>query len=64
MLLSVLAFIFVLGVMIFVHELGHFLTAKWIGVKVHVFSLGFPPKLIGRKCGQAPLSGVRLFPQR
>jgi regulator of sigma E protease len=50
-LLSILAFIFVLGVMIFVHELGHFLTAKWIGVKVHVFSLGFPPKLIGKKWG-------------
>jgi regulator of sigma E protease len=48
---SVLAFIFVLGVMIFIHELGHFLTAKWIGVKVHVFSLGFPPKLIGKKWG-------------
>ncbi len=51
MFLSVIAFIFVLGVMIFIHELGHFLTAKWIGVKVHVFSLGFPPKLIGRKWG-------------
>ncbi|MEE9264738.1 MAG: site-2 protease family protein, partial [Vicinamibacteria bacterium] len=51
MFLSVLAFIFVLGVMIFIHELGHFLTAKWIGVKVHVFSLGFPPKLIGKKWG-------------
>jgi regulator of sigma E protease len=51
LLLSILAFVFVLGVMIFVHELGHFLTAKWIGVKVHVFSLGFPPKLIGRKWG-------------
>ena len=37
--------------MIFIHELGHFLTAKWIGVKVHVFSLGFPPKLIGKKWG-------------
>lgn len=51
MFLSILAFIFVLGVMIFVHELGHFLTAKWIGVKCHVFSLGFPPKLIGKKWG-------------
>jgi len=49
--LSVVAFIFVLGVMIFIHELGHFLTAKWIGVKVHVFSLGFPPKLYGKKWG-------------
>ena len=38
-MLSILAFVFVLGVMIFIHELGHFLTAKWVGVKVHVFSL-------------------------
>ena len=50
-MLSILAFVFVLGVMIFVHELGHFLTAKWIGVKVEVFSLGFPPKLIGKTWG-------------
>ena len=50
-MLSILAFVFVLGVMIFVHELGHFITAKWIGVKVHVFSLGFPPRLIGKKWG-------------
>ncbi len=51
MFLTILSFMFVLGVMIFIHELGHFLTAKWIGVKVHVFSLGFPPKLIGKKWG-------------
>jgi regulator of sigma E protease len=63
-MLSLLAFIFVLGVMIFFHELGHFLTAKWIGVKVHVFSLGFPPKLIGKtwgdteyRIGLVPLGG-------
>jgi len=48
---TIVAFVFVLGVMIFIHELGHFLTAKWIGVKVHVFSLGFPPKLVGKKWG-------------
>lgn len=48
---TILAFIFVLGVVVFFHETGHFLTAKWVGVKVHVFSLGFPPKLIGRKWG-------------
>ncbi len=51
MFITILSFVFVLGVMIFIHELGHFLTAKWIGVKVHVFSLGFPPKLIGKKWG-------------
>lgn len=37
----------VLGVLIFVHELGHFLVAKWAGVRVEKFSLGFGPKLVG-----------------
>ncbi|MCU0586619.1 MAG: RIP metalloprotease RseP [Syntrophobacteraceae bacterium] len=36
----------VLGILIFVHELGHFLVAKWAGVKVLRFSLGFGPKLV------------------
>ena len=48
---TLLAFAFVLGVLVFFHEAGHFLTAKWVGVKVNVFSLGFPPKLVGRKWG-------------
>jgi regulator of sigma E protease len=48
---TILAFVFVLGVLVFFHEAGHFLTAKWVGVKVNVFSLGFPPKLVGRKWG-------------
>ena len=39
-------FIFVLGVLIFVHELGHFLMARRIGVRVLTFSLGFGPKLL------------------
>ena len=48
---TLLAFVFVLGVLVFVHEAGHFLTAKWVGVRVKVFSLGFPPKLVGRTWG-------------
>ena len=43
---SILAFVFVLGVLIFVHELGHFLVARRIGVRVLTFSLGFGPKLL------------------
>ena len=39
------AFLFVLGVLVFVHELGHFLVARWYGVRVLTFSLGFGPKL-------------------
>jgi regulator of sigma E protease len=46
-----LATIFVLGILIFFHELGHFLIAKKSGIKVERFSLGFPPKLIGKKIG-------------
>jgi regulator of sigma E protease len=50
-LTSILAFIFVLGVLIFVHELGHFLMARRIGVRVHTFSLGFGPKILSFKRG-------------
>ncbi len=41
-----------LGVLIFVHELGHFIVAKMCGVRVLKFSLGFGPKLAGRKIGE------------
>jgi regulator of sigma E protease len=44
--LTILAFVFVLGVLIFVHELGHFLMARRIGVRVLTFSLGFGPKIL------------------
>lgn len=44
---TLLAFAFVIGVLVFVHELGHFLAARRIGVRVLKFSLGFGPRLIG-----------------
>lgn len=51
-MLSVLAFFLVLGFLIFVHELGHFLAARHVGIGVDVFSLGFGPRLFGfRKNG-------------
>jgi regulator of sigma E protease len=43
---TILSFLLVLGVLIFVHELGHFLVARWYGVRVLTFSLGFGPKVI------------------
>ena len=49
---TIFAFLFVLGVLIFIHELGHFLAAKWMGVRVERFSLGFPPRMIGKKIGE------------
>jgi regulator of sigma E protease len=43
---TIIAFLFVLGVLIFVHELGHFLAARRVGVRVLTFSLGFGPKIL------------------
>jgi regulator of sigma E protease len=43
---TLLSFLFVLGVLVFVHELGHFLVARWYGVRVITFSLGFGPKIL------------------
>lgn len=51
MLTTVVSAIFVLGLLVFVHELGHFLAAKRMGIKVERFSLGFPPKMIGMQVG-------------
>ncbi|MHB8058490.1 MAG: RIP metalloprotease RseP [Desulfuromonadaceae bacterium] len=67
--MTVVYAIIVLGVLIFVHELGHFLLAKMMGVRVEKFSLGFGPKLIGTKIGETeyllsafPLGGyVKMF---
>jgi regulator of sigma E protease len=48
---TILSFVFVLGVLIFVHELGHFMMARRIGVRVLTFSLGFGPKILTIKRG-------------
>jgi regulator of sigma E protease len=45
-MITILSFLFVLGVLVFVHELGHFLVARWHGVRVITFSLGFGPKIL------------------
>ena len=44
--MSVLIFILVLSFLVIIHELGHFLVAKWQGVKVEEFGLGYPPKIL------------------
>jgi len=46
-----IVFIPVLGLLVFIHELGHFLAAKWAGIRVERFSLGFPPRMFGKKIG-------------
>ncbi len=50
-MITILATIFVLGILVFLHELGHFLVAKLVGIRVERFSIGFPPRLIGKKIG-------------
>jgi regulator of sigma E protease len=45
--ITTLAFIFVIGVLVFVHELGHYLAARRVGVRVLTFSIGFGPRLLG-----------------
>ena len=59
---STVSAIVVLGILIFVHELGHFLVAKFCGVRVLVFSLGFGPRLFGFRKGETEylLSAVPL----
>jgi regulator of sigma E protease len=55
-LTTLLAFVFVLGVLVFVHELGHFLAAKRVGIKVLKFQLGFNPTIIAVRRGDTEYS--------
>jgi len=65
-------FLVLLTVLVFVHEYGHYIVARWCGVRVEVFSIGFGPELIGRhdkhgtrwKISAIPLGGyVKMFGQ-
>ena len=49
---TLISFGIALGVLVFVHELGHFAVAKWVGVKVHRFSIGFGPVLFSWRRGE------------
>jgi regulator of sigma E protease len=51
-MISIIAFVVVLGVLIFVHELGHFITAKLADIEVPRFSIGFGPKILGFRRGE------------
>lgn len=50
--MNIILFIIILAILVFVHELGHFLVAKRAGIRVDEFGLGFPPRLYGRKYGE------------
>lgn len=61
MILTIVIFILILGLLILVHELGHFITAKRLGVKVEEFGFGFPPRIFGIKKGETIYS-LNLLP--
>lgn len=50
--MSVILFLAILFILVLVHELGHFVVAKWTGMKVEEFGIGFPPKLFGIRKGE------------
>ena len=56
MILTIIVFILILGVLIFAHELGHFISAKKAGVKVEEFGFGFPPRIFAFKKGKTTYS--------
>ncbi len=49
MVLTILTFLVILSILVLVHELGHFLVARFVGVNVEEFGLGLPPRVIGKK---------------
>lgn len=54
--IGILSIIFAFGILVLIHELGHFLAAKWMGVRVEKFSIGFPPRLFSKKIGETEFS--------
>ncbi len=61
MLTTIISFIVVLGILIFFHELGHFMVAKYVGVQVEEFAIGMGPKLISKQKGET-LYSLRALP--
>ena len=68
-MITLIIFLIILAVLVFVHELGHFLAAKFFGIRVDEFALGFPPRIWSKKVGETiyalnavPLGGyVKIF---
>ncbi len=52
MILTIVVFLLILSVLVLVHELGHFLVAKKLGIKVEEFGFGFPPRVWGKQVGE------------
>jgi regulator of sigma E protease len=69
LLMSVFAFLLVIGPLVFIHEIGHYLTARWFGIGAETFSIGFGHEIVGWtdrrgtrwKIGWLPLGGYVRF---
>ena len=61
MILTILIFVTILSVVVLIHELGHFLVAKKLGVKIEEFGFGLPPRIFGKKIGETTYS-INLLP--
>ncbi|MGL4337125.1 MAG: RIP metalloprotease RseP [Turicibacter sp.] len=60
-MLGIIAFVFALGIIVLVHELGHFLVAKYYGILCHEFSIGMGPAIYSKKVGETKYS-IRAIP--
>ncbi len=61
MIATILWFLLILGILVLAHELGHFITAKLLGIRIEEFGLGYPPKIASVKRGETVYS-LNLFP--
>ena len=59
--MNIILFIIILGTLVLVHELGHFIAAKRSGIRVDEFGIGFPPRLFSKTIGETKYS-INLFP--
>lgn len=62
MLITVAIFLIILGILVFVHEFGHFITAKKMGMKVEEFGFGFPPRIWGKKGKDGVIYSINSIP--
>ena len=60
-MVTIILAILIFGLLILAHELGHFLAAKWVGIKVHEFAIGMGPAVVSKPFGETRYS-LRLFP--
>jgi len=56
MLITILSFVLVAGIIITIHEFGHFIAARLTGMRVKKFSIGFPPRIFTKQIGETEFS--------